>query len=255
GVVAAELEQAAPEAGADACGDDLPGGDRAGERDERQARVFAHALADVDAAEQEVEDAPGVVPHRGAPREVVDGDRRERGARGGFPEDDVAADGGEGGVPCPDGDGEVEGGDDGDGAERMPLLHHAVARPLRRDGQAVELPAQADGEVADVDHLLDLAEPFGADLPHLQGDELAERLLVRSEQLAEGAHELAALGRGTYAPLLEAGLGSSEGGFLVSGARASHGGELFAEGGLDAGDGRPVTFRFDSVDAHPGEEG
>ena len=31
----------------------------------------------------------------------------------------------------PDGDREVEGGDDADDAERVPLLHHAVARALR----------------------------------------------------------------------------------------------------------------------------
>jgi hypothetical protein len=35
----------------------------------------------------------------------------------------------------PDGDGEVERGDDPDDAERVPLLHHPVARALAGDGQ------------------------------------------------------------------------------------------------------------------------
>ena len=38
------------------------------------------------------------------------------------------------------------------------VSHHPVARSLRRDREAVELARQADREVADVDHLLDLAE-------------------------------------------------------------------------------------------------
>ena len=52
--------------------------------------------------------------------------------------------------------------------ERMPLLHHAVPRPLRGDRQAVELARQADREVADVDHLLHFAVALGADLAHLE---------------------------------------------------------------------------------------
>ena len=44
-----------------------------------------------------------------------------------------------------------------DDAERVPGLHQPVARALGRHRPAVQLPRQADGEVADVDHLLDLA--------------------------------------------------------------------------------------------------
>ncbi len=50
----------------------------------------------------------------------------------------------------------------------MPGLHHAMARALRGDGQAVELARQADGEVADVDHLLHFAKALGDDLAGLQ---------------------------------------------------------------------------------------
>ena len=48
------------------------------------------------------------------------------------------------------------------GPMRVPHLHQAVARPLGRDGPAVELAREADGEVADVDHLLDLAQALAA---------------------------------------------------------------------------------------------
>ena len=89
------------------------------------------------------------------------------------------------------------------GPERMPLLHHAVAGPLGRDGQAVELAREADREVADVDHLLHFAVAFGADLAHLERDEFAERLLELAQRVAEIAHDLAALGRRALAPGLE----------------------------------------------------
>jgi hypothetical protein len=66
-----------------------------------------------------------------------------------------------------------------DRPERVPLLVHAVQRSLAVHREAVELAREADGEVADVDHLLHLAEPLGEDLPHLERDEPSERLLVR----------------------------------------------------------------------------
>ncbi len=62
----------------------------------------------------------------------------------------------------------------------------------RGDRQAVELARQADGEVADVDHLLHFAEAFAGDLAGLDGDEAAQRLLVGAQLLAEQAHQLAA---------------------------------------------------------------
>ena len=77
--------------------------------------------------------------------------------------------------------GKLNARDDADDAERMPLLVHAVARPLAVHRQAVELARQADREVADVDHLLHLAQPLGEDLAHLERDQPAERLLVLAQ--------------------------------------------------------------------------
>ena len=74
----------------------------------------------------------------------------------------------------------------------MPGLHHPVPRPLGGDGEAVELARQADREIADVDHLLDLAEPFGEDLAAFPADQPAELLLLLAQLLAEQPHQLAA---------------------------------------------------------------
>ena len=109
-----------------------------------------------------------------------------------LPDHRVAADERQRGVPRPHRDREVEGGDDAARPERVPRLHQPVAGPLAGDRQAVELARQADGEVADVDHLLHLAEAFGADLAGLDRHQLAEVGLVLAQQLAEAAHEVAA---------------------------------------------------------------
>ena len=86
------------------------------------------------------------------------------------------------------------------GAERMPGLGHAMAGALGGDGEAVQLPRQADGEIADVDHLLHFAEALGDDLADLERHQRAERLLRGAQFLAQQAHELAAPGRGNLAP-------------------------------------------------------
>ena len=56
----------------------------------------------------------------------------------------------------------------------MPGLHHAMISALGRHGQAMELAGEADREVADIDHLLHFALPFGEDLADLDGDEAPE---------------------------------------------------------------------------------
>jgi hypothetical protein len=85
----------------------------------------------------------------------------------------------------------------------MPLLHHAMAGPLRRDGETVELARETDREVADVDHLLHFAEAFLQNLAGFERDEAAQRILVGAQFLAEQAHEFAAPGRGHIAPRAE----------------------------------------------------
>ena len=144
----------------------------------------------------------GTPPKRAAARATIacGGERRQRRLLGRLPDDAVAAHEGERRVPGPDRDGEVEGRDDAADAERVPGLHHAVVGALGRDGQAVELARQADRVVADVDHLLHLAEALGDDLAGLEGDEPPEILLGGAQLLADQAHELAAARRRHVAP-------------------------------------------------------
>ena len=66
----------------------------------------------------------------------------------------------------------------------MPLLHHPVLRPLGGDRPPVQHPRLPDGEVRDVDHLLDFAVALGLDLAVLEGDERTERILVLAQELA-----------------------------------------------------------------------
>ena len=74
-------------------------------------------------------------------------------------------------VPCPHRDREVERGYDSDGAQRMPLLHHPVVRPLGRDGKSVQLAGKAYGEFAYVDPLLNFALGLGRDFARLESDD------------------------------------------------------------------------------------
>src|SRR5690349_17482478 len=85
----------------------------------------------------------------------------------------------------------------------MPRLGEPVPRPLRGDGATVELAGQPDGEVADVDHLLDLAERFGADLARFDRDEVGEIVLVLAQELTETAYQVAACGGRRRPPLFE----------------------------------------------------
>ena len=66
---------------------------------------------------------------------------------------------------------------------RWPGRSEAIVRP----NSCRDRPTR---EVADVDHLLDLAEALGADLAGLDRHQRAEVGLVLAQQLAELAHEL-----------------------------------------------------------------
>ena len=70
--------------------------------------------------------------------------------------------------------------------ERVPLLVHAVAGPLGVHGQAVELAREADGEVADVDHLLHFALALRRRiLPISSVTSAPSVVLVRAQRVAE----------------------------------------------------------------------
>ena len=60
----------------------------------------------------------------------------------------------------------------------MPGLRHPVPGSFGGDGQPVELPRQADREVADIDHLLHLAKALLDDLADLERHQRAQRSLL-----------------------------------------------------------------------------
>ena len=130
------------------------------------------------------------------------GERGERRLLGRLPDDGVAADERESGVPAPHSDGKVEGGDDADDAERVPGLHHAVVGALGGQCKPRELTRKPSGEGADVDHLLDLPKAFGEELSGLDRNEAAERGQGSAQLLAEEPDELTAFGGWNASPLL-----------------------------------------------------
>ena len=168
----------------------------------------------------------------GAQEERLAGERGERRALARLPDHGIAAHQRERGVPAPHGDREVEGRDDGDGTERMPGLQHAMPGALGRDRAPEELAGEPHREVADVDHLLHLAEALLGDLARLERDERAERLLLAPQLLAEQPHELAAARRRDVPPALEGLRRARDGGVGAGGVAAADVGEQLS------GDGR-----------------
>src|SRR5262249_62117612 len=112
-----------------------------------------------------------------------------------------------------------------DDAERMPLFVHAVQRPLAVHRLAVELARQPDGEIADVDDLLDLAFALAADLAHLVADEGAEVGLVLAAEQPELPHDLATPRGGNHAPRLEGAARRRDDGLVVGGGGGANGGD------------------------------
>ena len=80
--------------------------------------------------------------------------------------------------------------------------HASIMRcgALGGDREAVELSRKADGEIADVDHLLHFAETLGDDLADFDGDECAQGVLLGAKFLSQKTHELAPPRRGDIAP-------------------------------------------------------
>ena len=120
----------------------------------------------------------------------------------------------------------------------MPLLVHAVLRPLGVHGQAVEHARLADGEVGDVDHLLHFAVALGLDLAVLERDQRAERVLGGAQRVAEQADGFAAPRRGHIAPRGGGFDGAAHDGFVVGDGGAAHLREHFAGRRIDRSDQR-----------------
>ena len=121
-------------------GDGDSGGGRTGQRDQRHPRVLKHAFADCrSAADDQVEDPLGqIIVAQHIPDGLLHCDGGQGGLGGGLPDDDIAANRCDHGVPGPNRDRKVEGGDHTDHAEGMVLVVHAVAVALRMHGESIQ---------------------------------------------------------------------------------------------------------------------
>jgi len=229
-IITAEFEESASEALMDDLGDLDTHRAGAGGGDEREMRVgghwFAYALEVTDDQAKDSGVGSGVLADLFG--DAGDSDRSEGSFFRWFPNDGIAANGGQGAIPGPDGDGEVEGSDDADGSERVPLFHEAVSGAFGLDGEAVELAGETDGEVADVDHFLHFPFPFGEDFAGLEADEFAEIGFSAAESVAELADRFTADWRGGGAPFQESFLGVGDGPFVVLPCGLIDGGDRFA---------------------------
>ena len=154
-------------------------------------RVLGDIGPGAPGADDEVEDPGESVVGGDFVRHALDGDGGEGSVARRLPENRIAADGGDRRVPGPDGHGEVERRHHAHDPQWMPLLVHPVPRPLGVHGEAVELAREPDAEVADVDHLLDFALSLGADLSHLEGDQVPEGLLELAQGVTKGNEDAA----------------------------------------------------------------
>ena len=85
----------------------------------------------------------------------------------------------------------------------MPLLEHPVPGTFAGHRQTIQLPRESRGEIAHVDHLLDFASAFGADLSDFQSDEHSEVGLVFAQRRAKSPHDVASCRRGQHPPPLK----------------------------------------------------
>jgi hypothetical protein len=257
-VVAAQLEQGASQPFSDHGANAAAHAAGTGGGDQRNAAVGKHPLAHLAAAaNHEVENPADAVCVHHLVGDVLHGYAGQWRLGRRLPHHRVAADRSDRRVPGPDGHGEIECGDNADRAQRVPLLVHSVQRALGVRGHAEKLAGQTDGIVADVDHLLHLAEPFGDDLAHLQRDETAQRLFLLAQRVAELPNDLAPLRCRHHAPCRERGLCRLYDAFVVLRRRLQHARDRFFVGRVvrnDFGTRRldpgtragAVILRFDS---------
>src|SRR6185369_4565414 len=204
-IVAAELEQHAPEALSNLWTNRPPHCGRARRRDQRDPRIVDQRLAHVAFALHELHQ-PGRRVAELLERPAYEHHHRfgaERRLLARLPDYRIAADQRERGIPRPHRDREVEGADHQHRPERVPLLHHPMLRTLAGDSEAVELARQAHREVADVDHLLHFAERFLDDLGVFQRDDSGQPFLRGPQLLAEEPHKLAPARRWYRPPFFE----------------------------------------------------
>ena len=209
GIVAAEFQNGAGKAFRQTRADIAAHAGGASGGDERHLGIVHQSFTHRAVADQKLRKTFRRIAETGgrALEDALNGKRRERGLFRRLPDHRIAADDGKRRIPRPDGDREVEGGDDADDAERMPGFHHAMAGAFGGDGETIKLAGKADREIADIDHFLHFAEALGGNLARLQRDETAEIRLEGAQFFAKQPDQFTATGRRHIAPCLEGGIG------------------------------------------------
>jgi hypothetical protein len=158
-----------------------------------------------------------------------------------LPNAHIAANPSQHAVPAPHRHGKIEGADDANNAERMPLLVHAVQWPLAVHGKAMQLTAKAYRKITDVNHFLHFAQTLLQAFAHFVAYQLAKVLLLQAQGFPYLTHHLAPLGCGPLAPHLKGFLGLCYNLLVTSGVGCRGGGYQAAINRRKALNGRPGT--------------
>jgi hypothetical protein len=198
----------------------------AGEGDDRDvgvaheplARLLAEAVHEVDDAVRQA----GLAEQRHEPL------GQERRVLGRLQHDRVPGHEGRRQLPGGNGDREVPRRDRADDADGHPHRHLELVAQLGRGRLPEEAPALAAHVQGHVDRLLDVAAGLREHFAHLAAHQLGQLVLLLLEEPGEAEEDVAALGRGHQAPLLEGGLRGGDRAVDVLGGRAREGGERLA---------------------------
>ena len=176
GIVAAKLQNGAGKAGRKFGGDLSSHRSRAGGRYQRHAVIIDQCLADIPAADQHAGNPLGQATEFGCGS--FDNRLRSQSCQQGFfrrlPDHGIATNQRQSGVPRPDSDRKVEGGNHPANAEWMPSFHHPMVGTFSGNRQAEQLTRQADRIITNVDHFLHFAQALGRNFPGFQRDQTAQ---------------------------------------------------------------------------------
>ena len=203
-VVAAQFQQAASQPRGHRLRHAAPHRHRAGGRHQCHLWMRCQYLAHVRAANDHTGQGFKWVHAAGFHRflqQLLAGQRTQRRFLRRLPHQRIAAHQRQRRVPRPHRHGKIEGGDDADHTQRMPLLHHAMLGPLAGNGQPRKLARQTHGKIADVDQLLHLAQGFLHRLARFQHDETGQISFAFARNLAHHPHQFATPGSRQLAPV------------------------------------------------------
>ena len=199
-VVAAEFQERPAKAGRNGLGHGTSHGHGACSGNQGQIGGLGQGVAGVRSVpDDEIDHAPRHLRHfrEHSLDNALTGDRTQRRFLRRLPDDRIAADQRDHGVPRPDRHGEIKSRDHTDRPERMPLFGQPMTGTLAGDRQAIELPAQPYGKIAQVDHFLHLAQRLLRDLAGFPANEKGQFRLDLAKLFADAADQLTASGAGT----------------------------------------------------------